>query len=192
MPGLDATDVSAAFTSLNAVPIIVERAMYYSRPGTPFAAGHASAAVTAPSTHWFLAEGATGTFFDLFLLLANPSADPADVRITYLRPSGAPIVKTRTLAPEQPDDDLVEQEDPALIDTPVSTIVESLNAVGVVAERAMWWPATGGWQEAHNSAGATAAAMRWGFGDGEVGNPPFNTQTYFLIANTGTATASVA
>jgi hypothetical protein len=73
----------------------------------------------------------------------------------------------------------------------VSTVVESMNAVGVVAERAMWWPAIGGWQEAHNSPGATVAAPRWGFGDGEVGNAPFNTQTYFLIANTGTQTATV-
>ena len=191
VPGLDAADVSAAFTSLNAVPIIVERAMYYSRPGTPFAAGHASAGVTAPSTQWFLAEGATGTFFDLFILLANPSTDPADVRITYLRPNGAPIVRTRTLPPTSRTTIFVEEEDPALADTPVSTVVESLNAVGVVAERAMWWPATGGWQEAHNSPGATAPAARWGFADGEVGNPPYNTQTYFLIANTSTETATV-
>ena len=114
--------------ALNAVPIIVERAMYYSRPGQPFAAGHASAGVTAPSTQWFLAEGATGTFFDLFLLLANPSTDPADVRLTYLRPNGAPIVKTRTLAPTSRTTIYVENEDPALLDTPVSTVVESLNA----------------------------------------------------------------
>ena len=33
--------------------------------------------------------------------------------------------------------------------------------------------------------------MRWGFGDGEVGNPPYNTQTYFLIANSTAAAASV-
>jgi YVTN family beta-propeller protein len=191
VPGLDAADVSAAFTSLNAVPIIVERAMYYSQPGTPFTAGHASAGVTAPATQWFLAEGATGTFFNLFLLLANPSADPADIRITYLRPNGAPIVKTRTLAPTSRTTINVALEDPALADTPVSTVVESLNAVGVVAERAMWWPASGGWQEAHGSPGATAAATRWGFGDGEVGAPPYNTQTYFLVANTSTEAASV-
>ncbi len=191
VPGLEAADVSASISSLNAVPIIVERAMYYSRPGQPFAAGHASAGVTAPATQWLLAEGATGSFFDLFLLLANPSTDPADIRITYLRPNGAPIVKTRTLAPTSRTTIYVENEDPALVDTPVSMVVESLNAVGVVAERAMWWPATGGWQEAHNSPGATVAAARWGFGDGEVGNPPFNTQTYFLIANSTASAASV-
>jgi hypothetical protein len=69
-------------------PIIVERAMYLDRPGQPFAAGHESAAVTAPSTNWFLAEGATGSFFEMFVLIANPNPDgrerhgrlPADQR----------------------------------------------------------------------------------------------------------------
>jgi YVTN family beta-propeller protein len=191
VPGLEAADVSAVFTSVNAVPIIVERAMYYSRPETPFAGGHGSAAVTAPATRWFLAEGATGTFFDLFVLLANPSATPANVRITYLLPSGAPVVKTRTIAGNSRQTIYVENEDPALVDTAVSTIVESLNGVGIIVERAMWWPATGGWHEAHNSPGATTTATRWGFADGEVGPPPFNAQTYFLIANTSTDFATV-
>ena len=44
--------------------------MYF---GTPiFNAGHESAGAPAPSTSWFLAEGATGDFFTTFLLLANP------------------------------------------------------------------------------------------------------------------------
>ena len=188
--GLEAADVSAAFTSTNAVPIIVERAMYYSS-GTPFAAGHGSAGVTAPATRWFLAEGATGGFFDLFVLLANPSDTAANVQLTYLRPNGAPIVKTRTLPANSRQTIYVESEDALLVDTPVSTIVETTNGVAIVVERAMWWPAVGGWQEAHNSPGATTAATRWGFADGEVGGPPFHTQTYFLIANSSSEAATV-
>jgi hypothetical protein len=78
-PELASTDVSAVVTS--AQPIIVERAMYRDRPGQPFAAGHESAGVTAPATRWFLAEGATGAWFDLFILLANPSTQTAEVDI---------------------------------------------------------------------------------------------------------------
>ena len=66
-------DVSAAIAATQ--PILVERAMYRSVDGQPFAAGHASAGVTAAATSWFLAEGATGAFFDLFVLLANPNDD---------------------------------------------------------------------------------------------------------------------
>ena len=49
--------------------------MYRSVEGQVFAAGHASAGVTAAATSWFLAEGATGAFFDMFVLLANPNDD---------------------------------------------------------------------------------------------------------------------
>ena len=66
--------MSAVITSTNGVPIVVERAMYLSTPQQPFAAGHGSAGVTAPATRWFLAEGATGPFFDMFILIGNPTA----------------------------------------------------------------------------------------------------------------------
>ena len=39
-----------------------------------FESGHDSAAIAAPATRWFLAEGATGAFFNTYLLLANPNA----------------------------------------------------------------------------------------------------------------------
>ena len=74
---LAATDVSASITS--DVPIVVERAMYLDARGQHFGAGHASAGVTAPATQWLLAEGATGPFFDLFVLVANPGPQDAGI-----------------------------------------------------------------------------------------------------------------
>jgi hypothetical protein len=190
VPGLEATDVSAVLTATNAVPIIVERAMYASRPGEPFSAGHASAGVTAPSLEWLLAEGATG-FFDEFVLLANPGSTAAEVRLTYLRPSGASIVRTRTLAPHSRTTVNVATEDPLLTNSPVSTIVTATNGVPVVAERAMWWPAGGaGWYEAHGAFGAAQATTRWGFADGENGGASAS-QTYLLVANPSAQAASV-
>ena len=57
--------------------------------GQPFGAGHDSAGVTAPATSWFLAEGATGDFFDLFILIANPDRRRRRaVHATYLLPDG--------------------------------------------------------------------------------------------------------
>ncbi len=71
-PDLEAVDTAAAITS--DLPIVVERAMYSTRPGQPpFAAGHGAAGVTAPALRWFLAEGATGNFFDLYVLVGNPN-----------------------------------------------------------------------------------------------------------------------
>ena len=68
--------------------------------GQVFAAGHASAGVTAAATSWFLAEGATGDFFDMFVLLANPTTTAADVEIRYLLTTGEVLTKSYTVAPE--------------------------------------------------------------------------------------------
>jgi hypothetical protein len=59
-PELAADDLAARIESNR--PILVERAMYASTPGQPFAAGHAGAGIAAPALHWFFAEGATDRF----------------------------------------------------------------------------------------------------------------------------------
>ena len=151
---LQSTDVSATDRSTNGVPILVERAMYMTVNGRVFAAGHDSAGVTAPQTSWFLAEGATGTFFDLFILLANPTTTPTTVR-DHLPAVGRHAGRARSTACRRraaaPSTSTAE---PGLANVATSAIVRSLNAaVPIVVERAMWWP-DGNWTEAHNSAGA--------------------------------------
>jgi hypothetical protein len=91
-PELASTDVSADIRADDT--ILVERAMYLSRAGQPFAAGHASVGVTAPAVHWYFGEGATGDYFDLFLLVANPSAQDAAVEARYLLSDGRVFTKT--------------------------------------------------------------------------------------------------
>ncbi len=186
-PALADTDVSAVITSTNGVPIIVERAMYLDGRGQRFDAGHESAGVTAPGTEWYLAEGATGSYFDLFVLVANPHPTQATITATYLVPSGPPIVKTYTVGPRSRYSIWVDQEDPRLAETAVSTIVRSTNGVGVVVERSMWWPGSAAsWHEAHNSAGVGRAGSRWALAEGEIGGPNAQ-ETYVLIANTANA-----
>ena len=79
-------------------PIIVERAMYLDRPGQPFAAGHESAGVTATSNNWFLAEGATGSFLEIFVLIANPNPTASNVTVDYLLTNGSVVTKDYTVA----------------------------------------------------------------------------------------------
>jgi len=185
-PALAATDVSAKITSDQ--PILAERSMYFSTPTQPFAAGHEGAAVAAPATSWFFAEGATGSFFDLFLLLANAETTDATVQISYLLPIGSPIVKTYTVPAQSRVTINVDFEDPALKDTPVSSIVESKNGVPIIAERAMWWPSPN-WYEAHLSAGATTTGTRWALAEGDA--DPYGIETYILIANTSNTPGTV-
>jgi hypothetical protein len=180
VPELAATDVSARLVS--DVPILVERSMYTNtqNPLQVFGAGHNGAGVTATNTRWYLAEGATGPFFDLYYLIANPSATPTRVRVSYLLPEGPPIVKEYPVAAESRLTISVAGEDAGLAHTPVSAVVESLDAVGIVVERSMWWPGQGQWQEGHLSAGATVSARRWALAAGAVGS---DVETYVLVAN---------
>ena len=183
IPELAKTDVSAVITADG--PIIVERAMYLTRGGVFFLGGHESAGVTASATEWFLAEGATGAYFDTYVLIANPSATEASVLVTYLLPGGGTVEKTYAVDPLSRFSIWVDQEDPKLADTGVSTIVRSTNNVPIIVERAMWWPGNWTtWTEAHNSPGATETGTKWALAEGEVGGSQ-NATTYVLIANTG-------
>jgi Tol biopolymer transport system component len=190
VPGLAATDVSGVVLSLNAVPIIVERAMYSSAAGT-FAAGHDSAGVTSPSLEWFFAEGATGTFFDTFILMANPNASAANVTATFLLPSGATVSRNYVLAANSRTTINVQEQNAQLASTAVSVRLASTNGISFLAERSMWWPHAQPWTEAHNAAGATSTGTKWAVADGEVGLLPEDTATFLLVANTAGVAASV-
>lgn len=186
---LRATDVSAVISSTNGQPIIVERAMYLNLPGQPFGAGHESAGVTAPATEWFLAEGATGPFFDLFVLIANPGSEAAAIEARFLLPDGTTVLRNHHVAPSSRFNIWVDQEDNLLADTAVSTTIRSTNGVPVIVERAMWWPGPSSmWHEAHNSPGSTQTGALWALAEGEVGGAR-NVDTYILVANTSSFVA---
>ncbi len=179
--GLDETDVSGDITA-NA-PIVVERAMYRGAPGRPFALGHASMGVTAAATSWFLAEGATGSFFDLYVLIANPGGTDATVQARYARPDGSTVSQTYTVRAHSRFSVYVDAI-PGLEATSVATTLTSTNAVPIVAERAMYWP--GGffdYYEGHSSVGSTTTALNWIVSGGEHGGNSA-AQTFVLIANT--------
>ncbi|MGE3844929.1 MAG: hypothetical protein AB7I50_25470, partial [Vicinamibacterales bacterium] len=183
------TDVSAKI--LASQPNAVERAMYLSKGGELFTAGHQSAGVTEPALSWFLAEGATGPFFDLFVLLANPNTTAAAVTVTFLKPDGSTVLKTYVVAPQSRFNIWVDYEDAALADTAVSTTVQVTNNVPIVVERSMWWPGSAAtWHEAHNSPGATSAGTKWVVAGGQDGGPS-NAETYVLVANTSSVSASI-
>lgn len=185
---LASTDVSATVSS--DVPVIVERAMYMTRSGVTFLAGHESAGITTPATSWFLAEGATGDYFDLFVLIANPNGTPVTATATYLLPDGTTIARPYTVPANSRFNIWVDLEDPLLANTAVSTTLTA--SAPVIVERAMWWPGptSATWHEAHNSPGAVSTGTRWAFAGGADGGS-LAQQTYFLIANTSAFSASV-
>ena len=183
-PRLSEVDVSAAIRTRNGEGIVVERAMYDEVPGQVFGAGHAGAGVNRGSTEWLFAEGATGAFFDLFLLLANPGQAPAVGDLLFLLPDGSVVTKPYAVPAQSRQTYLVDVLDPRLASTSASTIVRASNGVPVVAERAMWWSGRTGWYEAHVSAGATTTGTSWALAEGEAGGRDA-ASTYVLAANVG-------
>ncbi len=169
-------------------PAAAERAMYFGGPPL-FRAGHESAGVTAPSLTWFLAEGATGPFFETFVLLANPNTDDASVEVTFLPSAAPPVTRTVTVPKRGRHTINIEPVDPSLANEAVATRINS--TLPIVVERAQHWPDPApSWHEAHNSFGVTSPAKRWGLAEGRSGGP-FNYQTYILLANPGLADAEV-
>jgi len=179
---LASADLAAAIEATQ--PIFAERAMYWSRPGEPFAAGHGASGAPATAIRWYLAEGATGSFFETFILLLNPTGSPAECTVRFLLTNGTVLVKSYLLPPESRTTIWADVEEFAglgrvLANAAFATEVVVDNAVPIVVERAMWWP-DGDWREAHASAGASAPAARWAFADGDN----VSAFTYVLLANT--------
>jgi hypothetical protein len=193
VPGLEETDVSAGITA--DAPIVVERAMYRDLPNQPFGLGHGAMGVTAAAPSWFLAEGATGPFFDLYVLIANPTDADATVQARYAKPDGSVVTQNYPVRANSRHSVFVDAI-PGLENTAVATTLTSTTgAVPIVAERAMYWP--GGffdYYEGHASPGTTTTARSWIVGGGERGGGSA-AQTYVLVANTdnriGEATITV-
>jgi hypothetical protein len=189
-PELANTDVSAVITSPDA--IIVERAMYRSGSGLAFSAGHASAGIKSPALKWFLAEGATGPFFDMFILLANPGDSEATVMVDYLLSTGETYTKTYIVPANGrytiyvDDEEIVGGLPKPLANVAVSSSITSTNGIPIIVERTMWWPSaemtSSFWTEAHNSPGTTTTGIRWALAEGEVGGAD-HIETYVLIGN---------
>ncbi len=173
------------------LPIVAERAMYFGNtPTRTFSGGNESAGVTAPATTWFLAEGATGGFFDTFVLLSNPQSVDAHVTVKFLLDSGITITENKLIPANQRLTINIEAEpDPLLQNAAVSTVVSA--DVPIVAERSMYWigdlvP----WTESHNSFGVVEAGTHWGLAEGRVGQA-VNFHTYILLANPQSSAANV-
>jgi hypothetical protein len=180
-PALADSDVSGDISAT--APIIVERSMYASRPGQLFALGHASRGVTDASVNWFLAEGATGTFFDTYVLIANPQSTTANLDVRFDKPDGTSVTRQYQAGPNSRFTIFVDAI-AGLEATSVSTTVTSTNAVPVIVERAMYWPSGFfDYYEGHSSPGVTSAGLRWALAEGES-DLTAASESFILIANT--------
>ncbi len=194
--GAASAEVSAVVAgSTTPADIVVERTMYF--PDGTRAGAHNASGVTQAATRWMFAEGASGVF-STFVLVANPNATEANVRVSYLKSTGEIIQNQVTIQPGQrhtfwPQEDNKE----TLTTAEFSTVVESLDAgKPIVAERAMYFdPAPSGskfQRSGHAALGVPAASTTWYFAEGFTGgNAQIAFETFLLLANTN-STATTA
>ena len=89
----------------------------------------AEAQPPAKYTYWILAEGAANEFFDEDIVIGNPNATAAQVKITLLPQDASPIVvPTFTVAASSRHTFSVRPALPGPFGASVSAIVESLPA----------------------------------------------------------------
>jgi hypothetical protein len=140
----------------------------------------AQAQPPTPNTTWFLAEGASNSFFDEDILIGNPNITAAQVKITLL-PEGASPIEVPVFSVAATSRYTFEVEDFLPLGGSVSAIVESTNNQPIVVERTMTW-ANGLRRGGHNSPGVASTAPTWYLAEGVTGF--FN--TFILITNPST------
>ena len=143
-------------------------------------------AIDSESFSYHLAEGSTGTFFDTDILIANPTATPARVTLTFLKEDGVRVFHTDTVAPMSRK---TIQADgvPGLEAAAFSTTVVSTSRVPLVVERAMFWDAAR--YDGNGAAAVDQASRTWYFAEG-VQNDFFD--TFVLLQNPTEASANAA
>ncbi|MEW6554810.1 MAG: hypothetical protein AB1384_11055 [Actinomycetota bacterium] len=126
-----------------AASVVAQRSIYFNYGS----ANDGATSIGSPCTYpnWFLAEGYTGGSFDTYVLVFNPYDFAQDLTITYMTPSGEPIVMEDTIAANSRATIMVDGV-PGLEDMDVSTRVSAQPADvaaacsgGVVVERAMYF-----------------------------------------------------
>lgn len=184
-----AHDFSAKVESINGVPIVVERPMYFDYKGM-WPGGTSSMGALAPGLEFFFAEGTTRPGFDTYFSLMNPSDDDAGLEITYMKGDGTTEQGQLTVPPHSRSTVVAEQvlgsaDDPA---HDFSTRIESSNGVGFVAERPMYFDYSGGRSGGTDTLGAFEPGERFYFAEGTT-RPGYD--SYIAIQNTGGADALV-
>lgn len=154
--------------------VIAERAMYRNSRRS----GHGSIGTTSPAKKYYLAEGTTDYGFTTYVLVQNPSSEPAEVNITYmtqfgpLAHPGNPII----IPPLSRKTICVNDFIP-----PVDFSTEVTSNRKIIAERAMYWHGGGKTGEAcHDSIGLSSAHRIFYLPDGDtIGDR----ETYTLVQN---------
>lgn len=155
-------------------------------PKPAFSAAQQFLSAQSPPRFYYLAEGATKSFFDLDIAVANPNDGVAPVKVSFLKPDGTVVVQTPTLGAKARLTIKVDTIAGLAADD-ISTVVESTSGLPLAVERTMFWD--DGKYGGHTDTAVQAPSTRWYFAEGSQGF----FDTYVLLANSNIvpATATV-
>jgi hypothetical protein len=146
-PQLASTAVSTRVRSTNAVPIIVERAMWWPGDASTWHEGHNSGGADRTSTKWGLADGQVGGPFNVetYILIANTSSTGGAAHVTLVFEDGTTAVRQIPLLPNSRESVPVGLSFAEAADRRFGVVVESVGAPApeIVVERAMYGDADG-------------------------------------------------
>jgi hypothetical protein len=137
--------------------------MYWGTTGAGWREAHNSFGVTQIGLKWGLAEGRAGgpRAYQTFVLVSNTTvgagAGIANLRVTFVKEDGTPVVRTFDVAASQRftiDTSQISE----LANSNFSTIVESINGMPISVESAIYWSVNGATWE---GGGNTTATRLW-------------------------------
>lgn len=127
-------------------------------------------------TVWYLAEGYTGSGFQTYVLVQNPNPGAVSLRAEYVDTRGGYVEEYYSLGGVSR---LTLNLNAIFPDSEVSTCISSLNDVGVVVERSMYFDSAGR-SDGHCTPGSPGLSTTWFFAEGYTG-PGFD--EYILVLN---------
>ncbi|MBN1288172.1 MAG: SpoIID/LytB domain-containing protein [Actinobacteria bacterium] len=145
-------DFSCRINTINSVPFIAERPMYFSTGA--YNGGHDTMAAPYPKSSWQFAEGTTRPGYKTYVCLGNPTEKTADVLIYYLRGNGTIVSQRFDVPPYSRHtvcaNDVIDTGEGAALDIGIEVTV--VNKVGIFVERPMYFSASG-FNGGHNTIG---------------------------------------
>lgn len=140
-PRLADTGVSAVVHARHAVPIAVERVMWWPGPtAATWYECHVSAGARGGSRTWAIADGRADDQTDMFVLIGNPTPTDAIATVT-LNGAGSPLSRAYVLPAQSRVNAWINQDFVVPAGSRFSVSIES--DAEVVVERSMYWDANG-------------------------------------------------
>lgn len=193
----DSFDFSTLVETLDGSEVAVERSIYFKYKNA-WLGGHAESGRFELSPTFYFAEGTVRPGFHSYICLQNPSSEPTEAKITFMRGDGGVKETTRAVAPGSRATvnvaDVLGQGDGPSFD--FSARVDTADGAKISAERVMYFDYAGpgteasghGWSGGHCEMGLTSAGTRFHFAEGTVRQ---GFQPYLCIQNPNDQVADV-